>query len=103
MPYSHWLRSMANESALPRYRLWIWRNAPAITAVRVWTIKRNEDELFREYRRECKKRFVRIRTGRTTKEQFYAWSEQAREKKEACETGKLPRVEFIEWLKGEEV
>ena len=68
-------------------------------AVRVWTIKHNEDELFREYRREYKKRFARIRTGRTTKEQFYAWSEQAREKKEACETGKLPRVEFIEWLK----
>ena len=54
-------------------------------------------------RREYKKRFSRIRTGRTTKEQFYAWSEQAREKKEACETGKLPRVEFIEWLKEEEV
>ena len=70
-------------------------------AVRVWTIKHNEDELFREYRREYKKRFARIRTGRTTKEQFYAWSEQAREKKEACETGKLPRAEFIEWLKEE--
>ena len=72
-------------------------------AVRVWTIKHNEDELFREYRREYKKRFARIRTGRTTKEQFYAWSEQAREKKKACETGKLPRVEFIEWLKEDEV
>ena len=72
-------------------------------AVRVWTIKHNEDELFREYRREYKKRFARIRTGRVTKEQFYAWSEQAREKKEACETGKLPRVEFIEWLKEEDV
>ena len=69
--------------------------------VRVWTIKHNEDELFREYRREYKKRFARIRTGRTTKEEFYAWSEQAREKKEACESGKLPHVEFIEWLKKE--
>ena len=34
---------------------------------------------------------------------YVPWSEQAREKKEACETGKLPRVEFIEWLKEDEV
>lgn len=79
------------------------RTCKEIGATRVWTIKQNEDELFREYRREYKKRFARIRTGRITKEQFYAWSEQAREKKEACETGKLPRVEFIEWLKEYEV
>lgn len=45
----------------------------------------------------------RILCTAATKEQFYTWSEQAREKKEACETGKLPRVEFIKWLKEGEV
>jgi len=44
-----------------------------------------------------------VQNKHSTKEQFYAWSEQAREEKDACETGKLPRVEFIEWLKEEEV
>ena len=34
-----------------------------------------------------------------TKAQFYAWSERAGEKKNACETGNLPWVEFIEQLK----
>ena len=32
-PYSHWPRSMITGSAPPKYRRWIWRSAPAITAV----------------------------------------------------------------------
>ena len=34
-----------------------------------------------------KKRFARINAGKLTKSAFYAWSEEARKKKEDCDNG----------------
>ena len=38
--------------------------------------------VFKEYRREYKKRFARINAGRLTKSACDAWSEEARKKKD---------------------
>lgn len=54
---------------------------------------------FKEYRREYKKRFARINAGRLTKSAFYAWSEEARKKKEDCDGGVISPEEFSYWLK----
>ena len=49
-------------------------------AFQQWTKKQSDDPVFKAYRKEYKKRFAWIKAGRITDEQFYAWSEQARER-----------------------
>jgi len=68
-------------------------------AFRVWEKSKSGDEVFKIYRREYKRRFGWIRTGRIKRDEFYAWSEKAREKKAECEEGKLTLEEFGLWLK----
>ena len=68
-------------------------------AINTWTQRKQGDEVFKEYRREYKKRFARINAGRLTKSAFYAWSEEARRKKEACDSGVITTEEFSRWLK----
>ena len=73
-----------------------------LAAVKKWTDKRNaESPAFREYRREYKRRFAWIKSGRITAEQFYAWSEQARMREDHCEKGEMTFEEFVDWLKWE--
>lgn len=55
--------------------------------------------MFKVYRREYKKRFAWIRAGKITKDEFYAWSENAREKKVECEAGNISLDEFSCWLR----
>lgn len=55
-------------------------------------------EVFKSYRREYKKRFARMKAGTREADDFYAWSEKAREKKAECEAGELTREEFEFWL-----
>ena len=40
-----------------------------------------------------------IKAGRITKDEFYAWSEKARAKRDECDAGKLTLEEFEVWLK----
>ncbi|MEI3305517.1 MAG: DUF6076 domain-containing protein, partial [Dysosmobacter sp.] len=54
-------------------------------AFQQWTKKQSDDPVFKAYRKEYKKRFAWIKAGRITDEQFYAWSEQAREMKKKCD------------------
>lgn len=54
--------------------------------------------MFKAYRREYKKRFAWIRSGLLAQEEFYAWSEKAREKKAECEEGKISFDEFTRWM-----
>lgn len=75
------------------------RTCKEIGAFRVWEKSKSEDEVFKVYRREYKKRFAWIRAGRITKDEFYAWSEKAREKKTECEAGNITLEEFGRWLK----
>ena len=64
-----------------------------------WTQKRKSDEVFMEYRREYKRRFAWIKSGRISKDEFYAWSKLALEKKKECDAGTLPCNSFFAWLR----
>ena len=75
------------------------RTCREMGAINTWTQRKQGDEMFKEYRREYKKRFARINAGRLTKSAFYAWSEEARKKKEDCDSGVITTEEFSRWLK----
>ena len=75
------------------------RTCREIGAINTWTQRKQGDEVFKEYRREYKKRFARINAGKLTKSAFYAWSEEARRKKEDCDSGVITTEEFSRWLK----
>ena len=69
-----------------------------IGAFRQWTKKQTDDPIFKAYRKEYKKRFAWIKAGRITDEQFYAWSEKAREEKKKCDREIISLEEFQQWL-----
>ena len=75
------------------------RTCREMGAINTWTQRKQGDEVFKEYRREYKKRFARINAGRLTKSAFYAWSEEARKKKEDCDNGTITPEDFSRWLK----
>jgi len=75
------------------------RTCREMGAINTWTQRKQGDEVFKEYRREYKKRFARINAGRLTKSAFYAWSEEARRRKEDCDSGVITTEEFSRWLK----
>ena len=68
-------------------------------ASNAWELRRSDDLVFKAYRREYKRRFAWIKAGRITDEQFYAWSEQAREMKKKCDRDVITLEEFQDWLK----
>ena len=68
-------------------------------AFQQWTKKQSDDPVFKAYRKEYKRRFAWIKAGRISDTDFYAWSEQARERKKQCDSGALPLTEFEAWLK----
>lgn len=75
------------------------RTCREMGAINTWTQRKQGDEVFKEYRREYKKRFARINAGRLTKSAFYAWSEEARRRKEDCDSGVITTEDFSRWLK----
>ena len=75
------------------------RTCREMGAINTWTQRKQGDEVFKEYRREYKKRFARINAGKLTKSAFYAWSEEARKKKEDCDSGAITPEEVSRWLK----
>ena len=75
------------------------RTCREIGAINIWTKSKSDDKVFKEYRREYKKRFARINAGKLTKASFYAWSEEARRRKEDCDDGIITPEEFSLWLK----
>ena len=75
------------------------RTCREMGAINTWTQRKQGDEVFKEYRREYKKRFARINAGRLTKSAFYAWSEEARKRKEDCDNGVISPEDFSRWLK----
>nr|WP_326213428.1 DUF6076 domain-containing protein [uncultured Oscillibacter sp.] len=64
-----------------------------------WSQSKEDDEIFKVYRREYKKRFAWTKTGKLSSTTLYAWGEKAREKKTECEEGKITLEEYREWLK----
>ena len=73
--------------------------AQEIGAIALWNKNKSEDEVFKIYRREYKKRFAWIKAKRIDPAVFYEWSAKTREKKDACERGELTLKEFQAWLK----
>ena len=68
-------------------------------AAQKWEESRRDDRIFKEYRREYKRRFAWIKAGKISDEEFAVWSRQARAKKAECESKKISLEEFIVWLK----
>lgn len=64
-----------------------------------WSQSKEDDNIFKIYRREYKKRFAWTKTGKITPAALYAWGEKAREKKTECEAGKITLEEYQAWLK----
>lgn len=75
------------------------RTCKDVGSIVQWTKNRADDDIFKAYRREYKRRFAWIKAGRVTAEEFYAWSEKAREKKAECDSGKISLGEFEGWLR----
>lgn len=75
------------------------RTCRDVGSIKAWTEKRKDDEIFKVYRREYKKRFGWIKAGKIEQEAFYDWSEKARGEKARCDAGEISLQEFIEWLK----
>ena len=69
-----------------------------VGAMKRWAEKKNSDELFKEYRREYKKRFNWIKAGKISPGTFYAWSAIAKGKRDECAEGQMSFVEFKKWL-----
>jgi len=64
-----------------------------------WTEERRGNKIFREYRREYKRRFAWIKAGKIEPDAFYAWSEKAREKKAECDEEIITLEEYREWMR----
>lgn len=75
------------------------RTCKQIASILQWNRNRADDTIFKEYRREYKKRFARMKAGSMGEEQFYLWSKLAREKKRECEEEKITLEEFERWLR----
>lgn len=75
------------------------RTCREVGAIALWTKRKSGDTLFRDYRREYKKRFARMKAGKLEPEELYAWGERAREKKAECEAGKLSPEDYAAWLR----
>ncbi len=67
-------------------------------SLRQWTKKQSDDQVFKIYRREYKKRFAWIKAGDISDEAFKRWSKKAREEKKKCDRGDITLDEFKQWL-----
>ena len=70
-----------------------------IGALKQWTLRQANNDAFKAYRKEYKRRFAWIKAGRITDQQFYDWSERARAEKDKCEQGLISQKELETWLK----
>lgn len=67
-------------------------------SVRLYEKRKFEIPAIKEYKRSYKAHNARIRYGIMTKEEFAAWSKEAREKRDLCIAGKLSLEDFVAWL-----
>lgn len=74
------------------------RTCKEVGAIAQWTLSKKDDDVFKDYRREYKKRFARMKAGKFSPEKFYAWSKAAREMKASCEAGEITPDQFRAWL-----
>ena len=74
------------------------RSCKEVGAMRTYSSAKKKNIVFNEYRREYKRRFAWIKSGRIDSSTFYAWSAQAKQKEADCEQGKISLEEFKWWL-----
>lgn len=67
-------------------------------SLRLYEQRKMENPAMREYKRSYKTHNARIRYGLMTREEFTAWSVEARTKRDLCIDGKLSLEGFVEWL-----
>ena len=67
--------------------------------VRKWEESRRSDRVFQEYRREYKRRFAWIKSGKYTEKQFAAWHKAAKARKKDCGQEHISLDAFKEWVK----
>ena len=74
------------------------RTCKEMGALRLWEKKKADTPALKAYSKAYKKRFAWIKYGKITKEAFYEWAENAREKRELCLKGDMTLEEFRAWL-----
>ena len=67
-------------------------------SLRLYEKKIFSEPAIKEYKRSYKAHNARIRYGIMTREEFNAWSQEARRKRDDCVAGKLSLEEFVAWL-----
>lgn len=67
-------------------------------SLRLYEQKMMEDPALREYKKSYKTHNARIRRGQMTREEFDAWAEDARTKRDQFLSEQIDREEFITWL-----
>lgn len=60
-----------------------------------------ENPVIKEYKRSYKAHNARVSKGTMTRDEFNAWSLEAREKRDMCLNGELDFEEFVEWLESD--
>jgi len=73
-----------------------------IGATKNYRDKMREDPVHRVYSRAYKTHFARIKYKLMTREEFQAWSVEAREKRDKVLAGEMKIAEFREWVEGDE-
>lgn len=62
-----------------------------------------EQDVVREFRRSYKAHNARVRRGTITREEFLAWSQEARRQRDLCLGGQLPYDRFVTWLDSDRI
>ncbi len=74
------------------------RSCKEIASILQWNRTKGEDAVYKAFRKEYKKRFARMKAGTMDANQFYQWSQLAREKKAQCDQGEIGMDDFLKWL-----
>lgn len=74
------------------------RTCKEVGAMKKYSTAKKNNTVFNEYRREYKRRFAWIKSGRISPADFYAWSAEARQKEAECENGDISFEYFRWWL-----
>lgn len=67
-------------------------------SLRLYEMRKMEEPAIREYKRSYKAHNARIRYKTMTREEFNAWSTEARKRRDKCIAGEISLQEFVAWL-----
>ena len=74
------------------------RTCKEVGAMKKYSTSKKNNAIFNEYRREYKRRFAWIKSGKIDPAAFYSWSAEARQREAECEKGDISYEEFRWWL-----